>query len=89
MTQHESNVREAEQMLNRIAERAGGDRASVFLDIIIGLVFSELGQRRRDLPASKLRKYATPQQLLNEIAATYQTEAPALKSDEDPNEIPF
>lgn len=86
MTQHESNVREAEQMLNRIAERAGGDRASVFLDIIIGLVFSE--------NSSTFRKYATPQQLLNEIAATYQTEAPALKSAWrglrlDPNEIPF
>jgi hypothetical protein len=90
MTTHDFNVREAEQMLNRIAERSGGDRASVFLDIIIALVFSKDMHTFRNSEDPNVRR---SQQVLDEIAAVYQIQAPRLKNGrdeaDDPNEIPF
>jgi len=89
MTTHKFNVREAEQMLNRIAALSGEDRASVFLDIIISLVFSKETHTFRNQEDPSVRR---SQQVLNEIAAVYQIQAPNLKGgqeEDDPNEILF
>jgi hypothetical protein len=95
MNDTEANVRETERMLNFIAERSGEDRASVFLDIIIHLLFS------KDDPANPPHSglalirssVARQQHVLNEIAAIYRLTAPTLKYGEpapgDPEEIPF
>lgn len=90
MMHYDANVREAERMLNLIAERSGEDRASVFLDILIQMIFTKEVHSYRNNDDPSVRR---SQQVLNEIAAIYNIQAPTLKNVEgkvdDPNEIPF
>ena len=84
-----ANIKAAQNMLEYIATRSGEDRASVFLDIVIQLIFSGDVHTFRNADNPNVVRQ---QQVLNEIAALYKIEAPLLKNKEgyyDPNEIPF
>lgn len=78
MIEREGNARLVRQTLEEIAERAGEDRASVFLDIIINTLLGG-------------KTVIHQQQMLNEIAAVYGVKPALLKSGphETDDDIPF
>ena len=85
----EANVRKALEMLEYIVLRTGEDRASVFLDIIVQLIFGQDVHTFRNADDPSVRRQ---QQVLNEIANLFDISPPVLVNgpgEEDPNEIPF
>jgi len=68
------NLQTAIDMIEKIAERSGEDRAAVFLDIIIQLIFSGKNTVRQQI-------------VMNQIAAIYGIEQIHLKTDDD--DVPF
>jgi len=74
---NEKNAKATKIMLERIVERSGEDRASVFLDIIIDTIF-----HKGDI------NIWSQQQAINHVAETYGLISPAL-TYRATEEVPF